>query len=50
MEKAQLTLTIDEINKVLTALGQQPYMQVFELITKIQVQVTEQLNKQGKKE
>jgi hypothetical protein len=45
MENAQLTLTIEEINKILSALGQQPYIQVFELITKIQLQVTEQLKK-----
>jgi hypothetical protein len=44
MEKAQLTLTIEEINKILSTLGQQPYVQVYELINTIQVQVTQQLN------
>ncbi len=44
MEKIKLTLTIEEINKILSALGQQSYVQVFELINKIQLQVTEQLS------
>jgi hypothetical protein len=43
MEKTNITLTIDEINKILGALGQQPYIHVFELINTIQQQVTEQL-------
>jgi hypothetical protein len=44
METAQLTLSIDDINNILNALGHQPYVQVFELINRIQVQVTQQLN------
>ena len=43
METVQLTLTIEEINKLLTALGQQPYLAVFELIANVQQQVTDQL-------
>ncbi|HEY6502587.1 MAG TPA: hypothetical protein VIZ28_01310 [Chitinophagaceae bacterium] len=43
MEKTKITLTIDEVNKVLGALGQQPYVHVFELINSIQQQVTDQL-------
>ena len=43
MEKTNITLTIDEINKILGALGQQPYVHVFELINTIQQQVTQQL-------
>jgi hypothetical protein len=49
MDTVQLNLTIDDINKVLAGLGQQPYLHVYELINKIQNQVTEQLNgKQNK--
>jgi hypothetical protein len=44
METAQLTLTIEDVNKVLTALGHQPYLQVYELINRIQVQVTQQIS------
>jgi hypothetical protein len=44
MEKIELKLTIDEINKIMSALGQLPYIQVFELIASIQQQVTEQIN------
>lgn len=44
MEKVQVTFSIDDINKILTTLGQQPYVQVFELINSIQTQVTQQLN------
>jgi hypothetical protein len=43
MEKTKLTLTIDEVNKILGALGQQPYVHVYELINSIQQQVTDQL-------
>lgn len=43
MEKTNIALTIDEVNKILGALGQQPYVHVFELINTIQQQVTEQL-------
>ncbi|MDP4262879.1 MAG: hypothetical protein Q8941_10135 [Bacteroidota bacterium] len=47
MEKTNLILTIDEINKILGALGQQPYVHVFELINTIQQQVTDQLKGKG---
>lgn len=43
MEKTKITLSIDEVNKILGALGQQPYVHVFELINSIQQQVTDQL-------
>jgi hypothetical protein len=43
MQKAQLTLTIEDINKILGALVQQPYVQVAELINDIQTQATAQL-------
>lgn len=36
-------LTLDEINLILTALGNAPYAQVFEVVTKIQEQAKAQL-------
>jgi hypothetical protein len=44
----KLDLTITEINVVLQALGNMPYVQVFELVLKIREQVQPQLAlKQG---
>ena len=43
MNNIQLELTIDEINKVLQALGKQPYEDVFQLISKVQEQASSQL-------
>jgi hypothetical protein len=48
MTNLQLTLTLEEINAVLEALGQQPYVKVFQLIDKIQQQAAEQLQPNGK--
>ncbi len=48
MTNLQLTLTVDEVNTVLEALGQQPYVKVFQLIDKIQQQAAEQLQLNGK--
>lgn len=42
MEKIQFNLSIDEANKILAALGQQPYREVAGLIQKIQEQGTAQ--------
>jgi hypothetical protein len=39
----KLELTVNEINAILTALGQMPYAQVFELVQKIRQQATEQM-------
>ncbi len=44
----QLSLSIDEANILLEALGKQPFNQVFQLINKIQQQAAAQLN--GKSE
>lgn len=44
MKEIQLTLSVDDTNKILSALGSLPYVQVFELIAKIQVQADHQLN------
>ncbi len=46
MEEIKLTLTVNEANLVLTALGQLPYAQVFQVINKIQQQAHGQLNNQ----
>lgn len=43
MEKITLTLTLDEANLLLKALGELPFREVFELIGKIQQQANQQL-------
>ena len=43
MDEIQLTLTIDEINKILETLGSRPYAEVFQLVAKIQHQAEGQL-------
>ena len=51
MQEIQLTLTLDEVNQILAALGQQSYKDVFQLLGKIQQQATAQLNAaQGQKD
>lgn len=46
MQDIQLTLTVDETNVILAALGEQSYKQVFQLVAKIQQQANEQLQAQ----
>lgn len=41
-----LNLSIDDINKVMTALGTMPYIQVYQIINKIQNQVGDQIKVQ----
>ncbi|MEM7655894.1 MAG: hypothetical protein AAF399_07185 [Bacteroidota bacterium] len=43
METIELTLTLEEANLILEALGDMPFKEVFELIGKIQQQASEQL-------
>ena len=43
MKDINLTLTLEEVNTLLTALGTQPYAQVQPLIAKIQTQGSAQL-------
>lgn len=43
----ELSLSIDEINKILEALGNRPYVEVFQLIDKIQQQAGSQLHDNG---
>ncbi len=44
METINLKLTVEETNKVLQSLGSLPYLQVHQLIHKLQYQAGEQLN------
>ena len=43
MTPIQLSLTLEETNTVLEALGQMPYARVYQLVQKIQQQATEHL-------
>ena len=44
MKDIQLTVTVDEVNQLLDALGQQPFIRVYQLIGKIQQQAQAQLH------
>ena len=46
MQEITLTLSLAEANQILEALGQQPYVRVYELIGKIQQQAQVQLGAQ----
>lgn len=46
MQELKLTITIDEANLILDALGNQPFHKVFALIGKIQQQAATQLDDQ----
>ena len=48
-ENLYLHLTLDETNLLLEALGQMPYIQVHQLIAKIQQQASEQLQEAKRK-
>jgi len=43
MKSLKIELSPEEVNKVLTALGNMPYVQVYELIDKMKQQAEEQL-------
>jgi hypothetical protein len=43
MKEITLTITVDEANQILEALGYRPFRDVFSLINKIQNQVAAQL-------
>ena len=43
MQKIHLELTLDEVNLILKALGQQPFVDVYELIGSINAQANQQL-------
>lgn len=42
MNELTLKLTLDEINLVLNALGEQPFARVYQLVSKLQTQVNDQ--------
>lgn len=44
MENITLSLSIEEVNNILALLGNQPYVQVFGLVQKIQQQASTQLS------
>ncbi|HEY0737443.1 MAG TPA: hypothetical protein VGD69_21170 [Herpetosiphonaceae bacterium] len=46
MQPVQLSLSLNEVNTVLEALGQMPYIKVYQLIGKIQQQAQEQLQQE----
>jgi hypothetical protein len=46
MKEINIGLKIEEVNLILNALGNLPYLQVHELFAKIQSQATQQLNAQ----
>ncbi|WP_413167902.1 hypothetical protein ACL6C3_14465 [Capilliphycus salinus ALCB114379] len=43
MEQITINLTLEELNKILESLGERPYVEVFQLINKIQAQAEAQL-------
>ena len=44
-QEITITLTLDEVNTILSALGDRPYVQVFELVRKVQEQAAEQVRR-----
>lgn len=44
MKEIEFTLTVQEANAVMQALGQMPFVQVADLIAKLKKQAEEQLN------
>ena len=46
MEQISLNLTLEEVNEILESLGKRPYIEVFELINKIQGEAQAQLQAQ----
>lgn len=45
MEQIKLTLTVEEANVILEALGNMPYKTVYQLVGKIQQQAAQQISK-----
>ena len=43
MKEIDLTLTVEEVNLVLEAIGQLPFVKVYALVAKVQKQAQEQL-------
>lgn len=47
MSDIKLTLTVDEVNRVLNALGDKPFVQVVDLITKVRTQAEPQVSEKS---
>lgn len=47
MKEITLTAEVEEVNLILNALGNLPFIQVHELFAKIQTQASEQLSKEN---
>ena len=47
MQEIQLTLTLAEVNQILAVLGEKSYKDVFQLVTKIQQQASDQLSSES---
>jgi hypothetical protein len=47
VQEIQLRLTLSEVNQILDVLGDKSYKQVYELVNKIQMQATAQLQSTG---
>lgn len=45
MEKVKIEFTLDEINKLIEALGKQPFIEVYKLIEKLHVETKKQMEK-----
>lgn len=43
MEQISINLTVEEVNQILESLGQRPYVEVFQLISKIKAQAEAQV-------
>lgn len=43
-KEINLSLTVDEVNQVIEALGQMPFIQVYKLIEKIHLQANQQID------
>ncbi|MBD2357422.1 hypothetical protein H6G41_22850 [Tolypothrix sp. FACHB-123] len=43
MEQISINLSIEEVNQILESLGQRPYVEVFQLISKIKIQAEAQV-------
>jgi len=50
MKEINLKLTVDDTNMVLNALGKLPFIQVQELIVKVQTQAQKQIKEDEKKD
>jgi len=44
MKEINLSLTVDELNLILEAIGQLPFVKVYALVAKVQKQAQEQLS------